>query len=347
MTTPVNFEIAPRQLPNGQWDASQYYQPDELVTSPSYIDPNLRAPPMPQYPEVQSDTLRYRTRANAAFGIGIVLLLLFVTAVVLYLLFGDKYTKQNVNEDLEDGGDIDAKLGSLTVQNNTILGDSSSDRLTVNASLISDIVPSQDSSHNLGSASKKWDVTYTDAIVFEDGVSMITDSYGVQLTGGFGYQRKIEEISTGSGVTHTLTNAESGYLYVLSGTDLGNTDIVLPHATGSGVFYDFVAGTSISPSGGVLLIDGDGDNIQGSMKIVSENTGPGSTEVSTIITTTSSSENLTVSEHRPINSSTGYQGIMTGSSWRLVDYGNSVWAVSGTMILQSGPSVGQFTTPFE
>lgn len=344
------------------FDASQYYNPNELVGGSEYVAPDLRISEQAGVGQGQvdvgeglntnlpPDTLKYRERSSGAFWAGIVLILLVIAAVLIYIFFGEKYSEEQVRSELEDGDDIDAKLGSLTVVNNTVLGNSSSDRLAVNAGLLSDITPTTDSSLSLGSASKKWDVTYTDAVVFENGVSMIRDDDGIQLTGSLGYQRKVKELELDT-LSYNVPVSESGYLFVINepSSQSAASQLNLPAATGSGVFYDFVAGTSIGPFGSedFAIVTSGSDLMRGNMKLVSENTGPGSSLLATIMTTSSTTDSIVVDADYPIDyDNTGYQGIRTGSNWRLVDYGLSVWSVSGTMILQSGPSIGLFSSPF-
>ena len=350
--TPNGF--APSGVQMTPWgDPAQYYTGQPIVTNPNYIDPRIQAQAQAQArAQGQAQTQMEGTYSMGSFVSGILLFVIIIVLVGLYIAFGDKYIAEKVKKDIENGGDIDAVLKTLNVKNNTTLGNSLSDTLTLNARVLSDVIPSQDSSYDLGSSTKKWDVTYTDSIVFENGVSMTSDSDGIQLNGSFGYRRKIRELSL-DGTNYTLPHTESGYLYVLNepSVQTSSYEITLPPATGSGTFFDFVAGTSISPIGSedfAIIIDTTtNDVMRGNMKLVSENTGPGSSTLSTILTTSANSDVISVDEVYPIDYlSTGYKGIRTGSTWRLVDYENGVWSVNGTMILQNGPSVGLFTAPF-
>ena len=54
------------------------------------------------------------------------------------------------------GSSVAGSFTSLTSSGNTILGDASSDTVTVNAEVASDLVPNADDTHSLGSSSKKW-----------------------------------------------------------------------------------------------------------------------------------------------------------------------------------------------
>lgn len=313
-------------------------------TNDSYTSPigNSRVTPV----DTGSINWSYKKKINASLGIAIFLVIAFIAAVVLYWTLGDHYNEEKVKNVIKNSGDTNATFKNLTVRDDTTLGNSTSDSLTVNARVASDITPSQDSSYDLGSTTNHWDKVYTDSVVFEDGTSMIaTDGLGIQTTGGFGYQRKVETKSLDG--NETLPKSESGYLYVLEQGTSGSI-FTLPASSGDGTFYDFVAGTSISgpTNDSFTLRTASGDYFTGSINLVSENTGPGSSLVATIMTPDSTTANdIVIDDTYPINISTGYSGIIQGSNWRVVDYGGVGWTVTGTMILESGPSVGSFFTP--
>lgn len=313
---------------------------------------NNLPPPRTGPPPLSSTAVYYRKLTD--WGTGFVIFAWIVFAALAGYLLYTSYTSDPIKDIVEDSGDVDAVFNTLLVEGNTTLGNDIVDDLTVNAEVSTHIVPATDSQYSLGQDGYKWDELHTDNIYYASGVSVTSTSSGpVKMTDGFGYRMRVDTLT--SGVSRTLTQDESGYLFVVEDDpSQTNGTVTLPLATGSGIFYDFVCGTNVGISGSpafTVQTDPSGvDDLYGSVAVVVENSGPGDPEYSTIFT----QQNITPTVHAitagpsyPINyGETGERGILTGSEFRVTDYDNGVWLVDGTMIVASGLSVGNMNSPF-
>ena len=298
------------------------------------------------YSVIQNENISHR--ANVGMSL-IIISWLMAAGLVIYILV--KYLTADPIKKLVN--DTNATFNSLIVEGDTTLGDETVDDLLIHAGVNTDIIPTEDSTYSLGNGDYSWKELHTDNIYYGSGTSIVSTISGpVRVTDGFGYDMRVERIA--SGTERYLTLNESGYLFIVEDdqSQTGN-NIVLPLATGSGTYYDFLCGTSVGISGSpafTIQTSPDAvDTIYGSMALVVENGGPGNEDFATIFTSSfldSSAYIITAGPSYPVSyEETGQRGILTGSEFRVTDYKDGSWLVDGTMIVASGITIGNITTP--
>ena len=116
------------------------------------------------------------------------------------------------------------------------LGNATSDRLTVNARLTSSVVPSDDSSFDLGTSALRWSTIYVDSIV---GADVNFDVESVASGGTISAGTDYALVPSGGG-TVTLPAAAAGKrIYVKLGNATANVTLAaaggdaLPEVTGA------------------------------------------------------------------------------------------------------------------
>jgi hypothetical protein len=88
----------------------------------------------------------------------------------------DIQSATDITGNLSVNGNISA-TGNITIGGNLIIGDELYDSLTINASILSDLVPATDNSYDLGSSSYKWRAIYAQDI-FSTNLSLSTFDIG-------------------------------------------------------------------------------------------------------------------------------------------------------------------------
>ena len=71
--------------------------------------------------------------------------------------------------------------GDLTLGGNITIGDATTDSITINADLESDIIPDQSGVYSLGSETKRWKFVYTDDITIANGTASTFDIGNIQI----------------------------------------------------------------------------------------------------------------------------------------------------------------------
>ena len=296
------------------------------------------------------------TSSIISLVIGSVALLAFLIFIAWYFGSGKsrKGTEDSVKEIVKNSSDISPTFKSLAVRDDTELGTSLSDKLTVEAGVNSNFVPYEDKKQNLGSASRSWDNLYIDQIVYDNGVSVVASGNDIYISkGGLGFTKPKTSYSIEAGDIDTIGVSQSGYSIVLSQDSGASPDgytLQLPPSTGSGVFYDVVFGTSACQTDDQVMIIKSTDIFSGIIYVLEENSsisGVGDPDrVAFFNPSTTSSGVITINNTRPVNKTDGTQGVRKGSSVRFTDYKNGEWLVDGKLFTSNGVSAGEINNPF-
>lgn len=156
-------------------------------------------------------------------------------------------------------GNVDV-TGNFTISGNNIFGDSSSDTVSFNAEIITDIVPKTTSLYNLGSPSKFWSTVYVDDVkvgnidITSNTIQTVSTNTNLNISGnGTGYV-EIEQINiSNSSIFTTIPNYDiriasngSGRIKLLKSTD---------------VYGDLTVSVDFSVNGNVIIGDTTADTI--------------------------------------------------------------------------------------
>jgi len=261
--------------------------------------------------------------------------------------------KNIVNNDLSN---TSPTFKNLIVKQDTTLGDSGADTLAVNARVSTNLIPQGDGSKDLGSSDNGWGDLYLDSVVYDSGASIIQGSDNMILVTdqGLGYRRPIQNITVdgvSSGLANnTFTTSQSGYTFVLNEGDSYNYALELPSATGSGVFYDFVFGTSIATDNPAyaLFIDTVGsDTLTGLVTVVEYPGGSGTSSLN--FAPEALNNQFAVDFLRPAIYDLGAgisSGVLQGSYIRMTDYASGEWLIDGSLLVNPGVTGAYMNPPF-
>jgi hypothetical protein len=359
----------PQNTPPGRPE-SFYGQQDGLPgqaaptqTAPQPGGTNIPPPPNPTSDEMaMASSSGLATMTKAGLGMSIIALFLIILAIILYFAFGlyNRGTEEQIKNVINSATDTDANFQNLTVQDDTTLGTRSTDTVTVHAQVASSLVPNTDKSANLGSSTNRWNTIFTDEIQFDNGTSIITTTDELlYMDADLSYRRKMSTINaqglSSSTGTQTLTVAESGYMFVIEEDTSSQYgfEVVLPEATGSGVFYDFVSGTSLATDGTDSFHVNCADNgatFIGGLQVNSLLDVPdqvGAVDRSVAFQSEFQGSNvLTFNNSVPVPGSLGDPGVLRGSNFRITDYNANLWLIEGNLIVNPGVTVTSMANPF-
>lgn len=294
--------------------------------------------------------------SGIALGLSILLLFAFIGWMIWYFLEGYKVDAGDIKKALENSDGTDAVFENLTVKEDTVLGTTSSDTVNVKASVSNNFVPDGNKTRNLGSSTRKWDNLYVDQVVFDGGVSIISETDVLRVDGELGYRRNIipYSLTANSGETVTIPSSNSGAIYVIDEESNGyDYEFDLPSATGSGIFYDFTMGTSIiSNSGDELSINPvSGDYLIGSIDVQSYVKGDPGVSNSSVTFQGLRSDQVSfiiLQNGGVLGDSPNANGgpVLEGSTIRVTDTSSGYWTVDGSLIIDADLTPTDMNSPF-
>jgi hypothetical protein len=146
----------------------------------------------------------------------------------------------NVTGNLDVTGDVTA-TGNIVVGGNITIGDSTTDTITVNASITSDLVPTTTNTYDIGSPDLQWNNLYV-SNVFADTANLVSLSIGQLIFNG-------NEINTTTGQDLYLRGAGTGGVILDNIKILGNTitniaNNAITEIAQSGTGYFKIVGTN-------------------------------------------------------------------------------------------------------
>ena len=133
----------------------------------------------------------------------------------------------DVHSDMNVTGNIHA-TGNITADGDITLGDADTDNIVINADLASDIIPDQNNTYNLGSATKNWATGYINDVVATTINTPNLTVGGVDLTLRAG---NIIYVAENGDDTHTGTHPQDPVASITQGLSLatsGDTVMVFP-----------------------------------------------------------------------------------------------------------------------
>ena len=146
----------------------------------------------------------------------------------------------NIAGNLDVTGDVTA-TGNVVVGGNITIGDSTTDTITVNASITSDLVPTTTNTYDIGSPDLQWNNLYV-SNVFADTANLVSLSIGQLIFNG-------NEINTTTGQDLYLRGAGTGGVILDNIKILGNTitniaNNAITEIAQSGTGYFKIVGTN-------------------------------------------------------------------------------------------------------
>ncbi len=133
----------------------------------------------------------------------------------------------DVHSDMNVTGSIHA-TGNITADGNIVLGDADTDSITINADVASNIIPDQNNTYNLGSASKQWNTAYVNDVRATTINTPNLEVGGVDLTLRAG---NILYVAENGDDTHTGTHPQDPVATIQQALSLavsGDTIMVFP-----------------------------------------------------------------------------------------------------------------------
>ena len=179
--------------------------------------------------------------------------------------------KVNVYSDVLINGNLHA-TGSITADGNLTLGDTSTDSITFNADITSDIRPDQDQFYNLGRSDLRWLNTFTKNLnaTTLNATTITANGVNLGLTQGKTYYVAINGLDTNAGahqndpfltVKKALTVAAAGdTVYIYPGTYSEIFPLTVPVGVtvrGSGIRSVLIQPTAGTRSSDAFLINGE------------------------------------------------------------------------------------------
>ena len=317
-------------------------------------------PPPPEYQRTSPNQVtKYEVAdQNRTRGIAIAaLVLLFVVAFALafiwyFLSYNNQVTVSSVVENVENiGNNINAEFVSLNVKENTQLGSNTSDKVNVNASIESNLIPDGNNTRNLGGSNNHWNNLYIDDIKFSNSVNILSDNINlVRVDNGFSYQKYLSSILLTGTTSNTLSVTESGFLYILSPGSSYLYGLNLPAATTVGTskgvpYYDFVLSDGIGDTTNSFFLNTSAQaKFKGTVNIHSPSTSDGPDVVASF--STADSKTFMITGEYPVGLSGGTPGILPGSTFHVVQTDIGSWSIYGDLVVESGLSVGKIYSPF-
>ena len=135
----------------------------------------------------------------------------------------------DVHSNMNVTGNIHA-TGNITADGDIVLGDADTDNIVINADFASNIIPDQNNTYNLGSATKQWNVAYVNDVRATTINTPNLDVGGVDLTLRAG---NIIYVAENGDDTHTGTHPQDPVASITQGLSLatsGDTVMVFPGA---------------------------------------------------------------------------------------------------------------------
>ena len=206
----------------------------------------------------------------------------------------------NVHGNIHANGNITADGGTVT------LGDSASDTVQFNADLGSSLIPSADSTHDLGSNSDRYRFLYVDDVITTGNVNASGDMTATgNVSGLFGNFTDNVKISTDKSLqlrddTEYIHSNADGEISIISGSKVTITttslntsaNTTLAGETANVTANLFISGANTKISSANTTIDATKTTIAGTDLVVTANTTLPQFTSNTILVTTSANTNL-------------------------------------------------------